>query len=164
MTKKEYIHVTNAVSGKLYSYLKNCLGDAEVAQDLVQDSYEKLWKNRKEIKVEQAEKWLFTTGYRAMLHWIRDNKRVDRLDDAISDKPVELDGQQDLKEWIELGLKSLTLDQKQIILLRDMQGHSYQEIEEITGLKESQVKVYLFRARKKLKSILTQLDQALWTR
>jgi RNA polymerase sigma-70 factor (ECF subfamily) len=160
LTKKEYIHITNAVSSKLYSYLKNCVGDADVAQDLVQDSYEKLWENRRQLKVEQAEKWLFTTGYRAMLHWIRKNKRVNRLDNETTEELVEREGHHDLKEWIDLGLKSLTIEQKQIILLRDMQGHSYQEIEEITGLKESQVKVYLFRARKKLKSILTHLDQA----
>lgn len=160
MTRKEYIHVSKAVSGKLYSYLKNCLGDAEVAQDLVQDSFEKLWENRKKLDVKQAEKWLFTTGYRAMLHWIRDNKRVSRMDQLNIDEPIEREGQDDLKEWIALGLKSLTIEQRQIILLRDMQGHSYQEIQEITGLKESQVKVYLFRARQKLKSILTKLDTA----
>lgn len=159
MTRKEYIHVTNAVSGKLYTYLKNCLGDDVVAQDLVQDSYEKLWVNRKQLKMEQAEKWLFTTGYRAMLHWIRDNKRVNRLDSPTSESLTEREGSQDLKEWIELGLKSLTVEQRQIILLRDMEGHSYQEIEEITDLKESQVKVYLFRARQKLKLILTHLDK-----
>lgn len=160
MTRKEYIHVSKAVSGKLYSYLKNCLGDSEVAQDLVQDSFEKLWGNRKELDVKQAEKWLFTTGYRAMLHWIRDNKRLSRIDQVNVDEPIEREGQDDLKEWIALGLKSLTVEQRQIILLRDMQGHSYQEIQEITGLKESQVKVYLFRARQKLKSILTKLDTA----
>jgi RNA polymerase sigma factor (sigma-70 family) len=159
LTRKEYIQSTKAVSGKLYSYLKYSLGDAEVAQDLVQESFEKLWENRRQIKVEQAEKWLFTTGYRAMLHWIRKNKRIDRLDHVIVNEPIEREGQADLKEWIELGLKLLTTEQKQIILLRDMQGHTYQEIEEITGLKESQVKVYLFRARKKLKSILTHLDR-----
>jgi RNA polymerase sigma-70 factor (ECF subfamily) len=160
VTRKEYIHISKAVSGKLYSYLKNCLGDAEVAQDLVQDSFEKLWGNRKELDVKQAEKWLFTTGYRAMLHWIRDNKRLSRIDQVNVDEPIEREGQDDLKEWIALGLKSLTIEQRQIILLRDMQGHSYQEIQEITGLKESQVKVYLFRARQKLKSILTKLDTA----
>jgi len=158
VTRKEYIHVSKTVSGKLYSYLKNCLGDAEVAQDLVQDSLEKLWKSRKKLDVKQGEKWLFTTGYRAMLHWIRDNKRLSRIDNVSIDESIEREGQDDLKQWIALGLRALTMEQRQIILLRDMQGHSYQEIQEITGLKESQVKVYLFRARKKLKSILTQLD------
>jgi len=159
LNTKEYNNVAKSVSGKLYSYLKKSLGDAAVAQDLVQESFEKLWKHHKELEMEQAEKWLFTTGYRAMLNWIRKNKRMDRMEEAPPEIPVHSENQYDLKEWIELGLAQLSPAQKQIILLRDMQGYSYQEIEEITELSADQVKVYLFRARKKLKTILSKLAE-----
>ena len=157
MTRKEYNHIAKTVSGKLYSYLKKSLKDGEVADDLVQESYAKLWENHQNLKVEQAEKWLFTTGYRLMLNWLRDNKRISRIDDVKYDEP-EQHSNYETREWIEKGLDALTKEQKRIILLRDMQGYSYKEIEEITNLKESQVKVYLFRARKKLKEILSNLS------
>lgn len=157
MTREEYNNIAKTVSSKLYTYLKKSLRDEDTANDLVQESYAKLWEHRKEIKIEQAEKWLFTTGYRAMLNWIRKNKRIDRIDSVNFDEPLDRENEYETKEWIEKGLAQLTDDQKRIILLRDMQGYSYKEIEEITEMKESQVKVYLFRARKKLKEVLSHL-------
>lgn len=48
--------------------------------------------------------------------------------------------------------------QKSIILLRDLEGYSYEEIGEILDLSPSQVKVYLFRARNKVKKQLQHLN------
>jgi RNA polymerase sigma-70 factor (ECF subfamily) len=48
-----------------------------------------------------------------------------------------------------------------VILLRDYEGYSYQEIGGITGLSESQVKVYIFRARKALKAYLVRMDNVI---
>ncbi len=48
----------------------------------------------------------------------------------------------------------LPADQRSVILLRDYEGYSYREISEITGLSESQVKVYIFRARMFLKNFI----------
>lgn len=61
------------------------------------------------------------------------------------------------KEVIEKCLAILPPVQKSIILLRDLEGYNYKEIGEILTLSESQVKVYLFRARKKLKKHLKDL-------
>ena len=49
--------------------------------------------------------------------------------------------------------------QKSIILLRDLEGYAYEEIGEILDLSPSQVKVYLFRARLKLKKQLKGLNE-----
>jgi RNA polymerase sigma-70 factor (ECF subfamily) len=49
----------------------------------------------------------------------------------------------------------LSLQQKQLILLRDYEDYTYAEIGEITSLSESMVKVTLFRARKELKEFIT---------
>ena len=61
----------------------------------------------------------------------------------------------ELKEWLHYGLNSLTEQQRSLVLLRDYEGYSYQEIGDITSLTESQVKVYLFRARKALKEYIS---------
>ena len=51
--------------------------------------------------------------------------------------------------------------QKTVVLLRDYEGYNYSEIAEITDLSESQVKVYIFRARKTLQSYLKDLELVL---
>lgn len=57
---------------------------------------------------------------------------------------------------LDYALGKLPENQKTVILLRDYEGYSYEEIEQITGLSASQVKVYLFRARKSMKDRLIE--------
>ena len=63
-----------------------------------------------------------------------------------------------LSEALEEALNKLSEIQKSVIMLRDYEGYNYNEIGEITGLNESQVKVYIFRARKLLKEYLVSVD------
>ena len=63
----------------------------------------------------------------------------------------------EMKEVIEKCLAQLPPVQKSIILLRDLEGYNYKEIGEILELSEAQVKVYLFRARNKIKKQLKDL-------
>ena len=64
----------------------------------------------------------------------------------------------DLSETLNWALDKLPEIQKTVVLLRDYEGYSYDEIAEIAGISESQVKVYIFRARKTLKSILIEKE------
>jgi len=64
------------------------------------------------------------------------------------------------KQIIERVISGLPPIQKSIILLRDLEGYSYDEIGEILKLSSSQVKVYLFRARNKVRKQLIQLKIA----
>ena len=67
----------------------------------------------------------------------------------------------DISEIMDKAIKRLPESQRTAIMLRDYEGYSYKEIEEITGLKESQVKVYIYRARKFLKQYIGSIDNVL---
>jgi RNA polymerase sigma-70 factor (ECF subfamily) len=64
----------------------------------------------------------------------------------------------DLKDLIDKALTYLPEAQKQVILLRDYEGYSYEDISTITDMSLSQVKVYIFRGRKKLQEIILSMD------
>jgi RNA polymerase sigma-70 factor (ECF subfamily) len=66
-----------------------------------------------------------------------------------------------LKELLNKALDSLPDIQRAVVILRDYEGYSYDEIGSITGLNESQVKVYIFRARQSLKTHLGSLEAIL---
>ena len=66
-----------------------------------------------------------------------------------------------MQETLHNALDQLPEIQRTVILLRDYEGYDYSEIGKITKLKESQVKVYIFRARKKLKQILVSVEAVL---
>ena len=61
-----------------------------------------------------------------------------------------------MKKVLEQALDRLSETQKSLVLLKDYEGYSYEEIGRITGLNESQVKVYLHRARIQLKNYLVK--------
>ncbi len=62
-----------------------------------------------------------------------------------------------VKEAIEHALTKLPEVQKNVVVLRDYEGYNYEEIGEILNLSESQVKVYIFRARQTLKNFLVSI-------
>jgi len=66
-----------------------------------------------------------------------------------------------LKKNLHDALNTLNETQRSLVLLKDYEGYSYEEIGKITGLNESQVKVYLHRARLSLRNYLVKPENVL---
>jgi RNA polymerase sigma-70 factor (ECF subfamily) len=137
-------------------FLRNT-GDA---QDIVQDVFEKLWINRKKVEVEKAKSWMFTTAHNAMLNLINKKQRIQFPgNENIPEKTAKDFSMFESDQVVDRAVNILPPVQKSIILLRDLEGYSYEEIGEILHLSPSQVKVYLFRARNKIKKQLKGLTE-----
>jgi RNA polymerase sigma-70 factor (ECF subfamily) len=74
---------------------------------------------------------------------------------------ISVDQYSDLKEVLHNAIGQLNDVQRSVVLLRDYEGYSYQEIADITGLNETQVKVYIFRARQFLKQYIGTMQNVL---
>jgi RNA polymerase sigma-70 factor (ECF subfamily) len=83
------------------------------------------------------------------------------LDEVNFSEYAYTDQYKGLNEILEQALKRLPEIQRSVILLRDYEGYSYQEIGEITGLNESQVKVYIYRGRLALKKFIGSMEAVL---
>ena len=156
MTRKEYNISVKEYSGRLYGYALKWLRSAPDADDLVQDVYGKLWQFRKKVSNDKVKSWLFTSMHNSLVNFSRKKKTLS-FEDVTYQEPFAHSHNYDLEDLIEKSLSSLPKIQRSIILLRDHEGYNYSEIGEILGLKESQVKVYLFRARQKVKNQLKDL-------
>lgn len=157
MNKKEYNIAVKEHSHKLYGYLLKLIRDKNEADDLVQDAYMKLWEHCESVEFLKSKAWLFTTARNAMLNKIKKDKRKESMKNLPAHKePYASDNRYEIKQLLDISLGELPEIQKSIILLRDMEGYNYDEIGEILNLNESQVKVYLFRARKKMKEAVKQ--------
>jgi RNA polymerase sigma-70 factor (ECF subfamily) len=158
MTVKEYNRSVEDYSDSVYRFIRGNLKDEERANDIVQDSYEKLWRQVTDIEYPVVKSWLFTTAYRTMIDIIRKENRIISLE-----KPDEYDiaseaQYSDLNEILHLALERLPEIQKSLILLRDYEGYSYREIGEITGLNEAQVKINIYRGRVTLKNFIGKIE------
>jgi RNA polymerase sigma-70 factor (ECF subfamily) len=158
MTLEEYNKAVDKHADNLYGFiLKNCR-NMELAQDIVQDSFEKLWMKMDQVDGEKARSYLFTTGYHTMLDALKKNQRNTELNDATEASLNHAEQYSDVGEVLQDALERLPEIQRSVIMLRDYEGYSYEEIGEITGLTASQVKVYIYRARISLKKYLVKIE------
>ena len=152
MTYAEYNQSVEHLSDSIYRFAVHFLKDSEDARDVVQDAFEKLWLNREKVENEKVKSWLFTCVHNAMLNQVNRKKRqqlhLDSIDQLGFEKP---DQSYESKQVIDLMVGSLPPLQKSILLLRDLEGYTYDEIGEMLSIPSAQVKVYLFRARLKIK-------------
>ncbi|MEA3494787.1 MAG: RNA polymerase sigma factor [Bacteroidota bacterium] len=158
MTLNEYNICVDDYSDGIFRFILKNICDEDKAKDVVQDTYEKLWKKIENVNYEKVKSYLFTTAYHTMIDMIRKDKRKVNLEQANVEDMLTTDTYSDLKEILDKAVDKLPEIQKSVILLRDYEGYSYNEIAEITALNESQVKVYIYRARVFLKKHLKSID------
>ncbi|MES2689501.1 MAG: RNA polymerase sigma factor [Bacteroidota bacterium] len=160
MTAAEYNKCVDDYADSIFRFIVKNLRNEDVARDVVQDTFEKLWIKVSTIEVATVKSYLFTTAYHTMIDAIRKAKPSAELEDAASVYAPH-NQYSDLKGVLNRALNKLPEEQRSVVLLRDYEGYSYEEIGQITGLSESQVKVYIYRARVFLKSYLVDLDSVI---
>lgn len=161
MTERDYNHCVNEYADNVYRFILKNLRHEEDAKDVVQSSFEKLWINKDKVENERSKSYLFTVAYHQMIDLIRKNKRVSLKDDFSYSKLTTNEPQHQIKEVLNKALYKLSETQRSLVLLKDYEGYSYEEIADITALSISQVKVYLHRARIQLKNYLVKPENVI---
>ena len=163
MTIREYNNCVDEFSDGVYRFLLKNIKNVELARDLVQDSFMKLWLKRKEVSYKKSKSYLFTTAYHTLIDQTRKKSWYDKGMDENATRNLESTSSNysDIKEILDLALDKLPAIQKSVVLLRDYEGYSYKEIGGITDLNEAQVKVYIYRARLFLKKYLVSVEMVI---
>lgn len=156
MTVKEYNNAVREYGDRIYRFIFRTIRDSHRADDIVQDSYEKLWRCVTEIEYRAVRSWLFTTAYNRMIDVIRKDSRLVGVEQYDESSLFAAESRADLNEVLHQALERLPAAQRSVILLRDYEGYSYREIGDITGLSEAQVKSYIFRGRVALRNYLVK--------
>ncbi|MCK5820912.1 MAG: RNA polymerase sigma factor [Bacteroidales bacterium] len=159
MTVKEYNLCVDQFADAVFRFILKNIQDEEKARDVVQDTFERLWINAKKVDGNKAKSYLFTTAYHAMIDQIRKDKRQTDFEHVDPASYSHNEQYSDLKEILNEAIEKLPTKQRSVVMLRDYEGYSYKEISEITALSESQVKVYIYRARVFLKNYIGSMEQ-----
>ena len=161
MTTTEFNQCADDHADGLYRFLLKNMRDEDEARDIVQDSFEKMWRNHEQIEGSKAKSYLFTTGHHTMIDRIRRKKNVSDFTEVNEESLFHNKQYSDLKEILNNAVNLLPDIQKAVITLRDFEGYTYEEIGKITGLSESQVKVYIYRARIFLKEFIGSVENVI---
>lgn len=161
MTEKEYNDCVNQYADNVYRFIVKNLRHEEDARDVVQTAFEKMWRNRDEVDAAKSKSYLFTVAYHQMIDHIRKVKRIQLREEFSAETRVEDRPVSNLKKVLDEALNRLSETQKSLVLLKDYEGYSYEEIGQIMNLNPSQVKVYLHRARVQLKEYLVKMENVI---
>ena len=161
MTVEEYNRAVDTYADNLYRFVLKNLKDEHMSRDIIQDTFEKLWVKLETVSGLKVKTYLFTSAYHTMIDYIRKEKKYKDVDLVNEREPSHSVHYSDLGEVLERAVQNLPEDQKAVVMLRDYEGYSYKEIAGITDLSETQVKVYIYRARVFLKNFIGSMEQVI---
>jgi RNA polymerase sigma-70 factor (ECF subfamily) len=146
------------VRDKLFRLAKNFLRNREEAEDLLQDVLLKLWTNKQDLDTYQSvEALALTTTRNLCLDRLkaRKHRRTADIDGREIDSgyatPDQLTEAADSESLLQRLLDALPEQQRYVLHLREVEGYSYEEMEELTGLSVNNLRVILSRARKSMR-------------
>jgi RNA polymerase sigma-70 factor (ECF subfamily) len=158
MTEFEYNQCVTLYADNVFRFIMKNIGHEADARDIVQSAFEKMWRNKQHVITEKSKSYLFTVAYHQMIDHIRKTKKTKIVSSFEQDERVVYQTNNQLKQTLLQALNQLNETQKSLVLLKDYEGYNYQEIGEIMNLSESQVKVYLHRARLQLRNYLVSKE------
>ena len=161
MNEREYNECVSTYADNVYRFIVKNLRHEEDARDVVQTAFEKMWRNREDVDAAKSKSYLFTVAYHQMIDHIRKNKRIQLKEEFNEEARIQDRPAHNMKKVLEEALSRLSETQRSLVLLKDYEGYSYEEIGKITGLNDSQVKVYLHRARVQLKNYLVKPENVM---
>jgi RNA polymerase sigma-70 factor (ECF subfamily) len=166
-----YRGLVERYQGRIYSVCYGMVRNSEDARDLAQEAFIKAFRNIDKFRFGSSfYTWLCRIAMNVSIDHLRRMKirRADAFDEGLAardngggisnihnkhnpGKDLERKG---LRERISEAIDALPPDQRQVIVLREIEGLSYKEIADIMGIPEGTVMSRLFYARKKLQNAL----------
>ncbi len=172
MDSKQFNNQIVTLSDKFFRLAKSILGDADSAQDAVQDLIAKLWERRSKLdEVENIQAFSMRSMRNLCLDSIRqrhDEQEIPPEAEYIELNPHQQVEQNDMVSKIKMLIDGLPELQRTIIRMRDVEGMEINEIAYVTTLTENAVSVNLSRARQKVREKILyeqkQIEETVWKR
>ena len=154
----QYRQAVDQHKQRVYSLALYSLRAREDAEDVTQEVFIKLWQHWQKVDLDKIGAWLMRVTRNSVIDHIRKrNPEQNQADLDVEIQPAKESEENELdrtsiQQQLKLAIAELNEPFRSIIIMRDIQGFSYSDIEQTLEMSESQVKVYLHRARRKLRA------------
>ena len=155
---------------RIYKYVYYHTGDTMVSEDLTQDIFIKAWGaiNRFEWKGQPFSSWLFRIAHNCTVDYYRSAQRDSTLKEQLSTSSMESEPSSTIANPVQeveqkithqelLGaIADLSIAQREVIILKFLEGMENNEIAQITGKKEGAIRITQMRALAALREIMSR--------
>jgi RNA polymerase sigma-70 factor (ECF subfamily) len=159
--RRRFRHWVEQYQDHAWTLARYLLKDAAEAEDVCQEAFVKLWHHQDEIDPDKVKAWLMKVTRNGCLDRLRRRRPTEELTDRQPqggwNGPAEDAHRQELGQWLRRSIAALQEPYRSLVVLRDVQQNSYQEVADALELSLTQVKVYLHRARKQLRERLAEV-------
>jgi RNA polymerase sigma-70 factor, ECF subfamily len=163
--------------GRVYGQILGMVRNEADAWDLAQDTFLKAWKALPKFEGQSAfSTWIYRIAHNTTLDWLRARKieGASEFNEAVEShvaagatttphgegRPDDRLAQSELGRRIHHALSEISPEHRAVILLREVEGRTYEEIADLVGCTVGTVMSRLFYARKKLQSLLADVHQS----
>ena len=153
--------IADSVRDRLYRLALRMIGDDGEAEDVVQEVLLSGWQHCQKIEgLDNPPAWLLKMTHNRAIDKLRLRRTRTNNEGAAAERdhcpqtPHQLTETNDTLGHIHRLMQRLPAEQRSVLQLREVEGLSYLEISEATGLTMASVKVYLHRGRARLRELL----------
>lgn len=144
---------------RVYSFAQYSLRVREDAEDVTQEVFIKLWQHWRKVDHAKLGAWLMRVAHNTVIDHVRKQRpqqanldHYAEVEEQAAEQSEESRRDEDVfKRKLQAAIRELNDPFRSIVIMRDIQGMSYEEVQGSLDLSASQVKVYLHRARRKLR-------------
>lgn len=149
-----------SMSGRLYNISLRIVGCMADAEEIMHDSLLQYWRFKRKEEIRDLKGWLTSICIRKSIDKLREKQRwkelLERYEDPIKEETDDSDIEYDVAN-IRKALYDLPDHYRAILSLHLFEGYDYEEISQITGIKENTIRSLYMRGRQKLAAAVRQM-------
>ena len=155
--KEAFTEIYTRYRSRIYAYALRMIGDKERANDVFQETFTRFFQQcqNSDRELSNVSAYLFTSARNICLNAIRDQKPSTSVEDYHQVIFQPNHENVELAQLVKTALELLPEHHREAFILREYDGLSYQEIADVTGHTLAMVKIHIFRAKEKLRKVLS---------
>ena len=158
---KRYRQWVREYQDQAWTVARYILKDDQEAEDATQEAFVKLWNKQDSIDPERIKPWLMKVTRNGCLDRLRRRRQTVEFDEGHMagdvSGPMQRVATNEMAVWLKRAIGGLKEPYRSLVVLRDVNQHSYEEVAGMLELNLAQVKTYLHRARKQLREQLAEV-------
>ncbi len=171
LTAAKYKYLIQQYKNLIYNYSRYMLKNQMDADDITQEVMIRIWQNMNKFKMSSSKGWIMRTTHNLCIDYLRKNSVAtnrelgidEYFEETYADKkevnnPLTKVHLTMMTEKLKEAIQRLPENLRSVLVLYEIQGFKYREISKMLDVPVNSIKVYLFRARKKLQEELKNYE------